>query len=118
MAFSADRGEIRLFAGISLQNPALHALLAMQKVVGSNPISRSRKSPAIAGFFVPDGGFLDHVSRHFRGRVLIQSSNVAPDKHHEGLFARTSEGAFELVLGASAHVENLLIDPPPACQAR
>jgi hypothetical protein len=40
MAFSADRGEIRLFAGISLQNPALHALLAMQKVEGSNPFSR------------------------------------------------------------------------------
>jgi hypothetical protein len=40
MAFSADRGEIHLFAGISLQNPALHALLAMQKVEGSNPFSR------------------------------------------------------------------------------
>jgi hypothetical protein len=44
MAFSADRGEIRLFAGISLQNPALHALLAMQKVVGSNPLSRFEKA--------------------------------------------------------------------------
>ena len=51
MAFSADRGETRLFAGISLQNPALHALLAMQKVVGSNPISRFRKDAYLQVFF-------------------------------------------------------------------
>jgi hypothetical protein len=42
----------RLFAGISLHNPALHALLAMQKVVGSNPISRSRKGLRLQVFFV------------------------------------------------------------------
>jgi hypothetical protein len=50
MVFNADRGEIRLFAGISLQNPALHALLAIQKVVGSNPISRFKRL-RFAGLF-------------------------------------------------------------------
>jgi hypothetical protein len=52
MAISADRGEIRLFAGISLQNPALHALLAMQKVEGSNPISGFEKACDLQVFFV------------------------------------------------------------------
>jgi hypothetical protein len=56
MAFSADRGEIRLFAGISLQNPALHALLAMQKVVGSNPISRSQKGLHLQAFSCHQSG--------------------------------------------------------------
>jgi hypothetical protein len=39
-----------LFAGISVREPALHALLAMQKVEGSNPFSRFREGLHLQAF--------------------------------------------------------------------
>jgi hypothetical protein len=50
---SARHGRKRSISRSFAMIRAPWLLLAMQKVVGSNPISRSRKSPAIAGFFRP-----------------------------------------------------------------
>jgi hypothetical protein len=48
---------------------------------------------------------------HFRGRVLNQSSNYPSGEYHERLFTGAAERPLELVLGASAHVEDLLVNP-------
>jgi hypothetical protein len=40
-----------VFAGNIRAEPHANALLAMQKVEGSNPFSRFRKRPALAGLF-------------------------------------------------------------------
>jgi hypothetical protein len=80
-------------------------LLAMQKVVGSNPISRFEEVPASAGFraFQPTpslglGGLLS-------GRWTMVNPKPAAGKHCEGLVERASDDLFEHLDAAVAHVE-------------
>jgi len=78
-----------LFAGNFVASSVERFLLAMQKVVGSNPISRFLECPAIAGFPVPS----DFRARPFFARILNQSSNVAPGQDGENTWRETDRRA-------------------------
>jgi hypothetical protein len=56
-----------VFAGIFSGEPALHVLLAMQKVEGSNPFSRSQEGLHLQGFFVDAVGWCVCVAGHPMG---------------------------------------------------
>jgi hypothetical protein len=85
-------------------------LLAMQKVEGSNPFSRSQKSPVFAGLFV-----LGALARPARfegsfGRVRFHSGDPPSRPGGEHLLNGAAEHALEHPGGGSAHVKHLLVD--------
>jgi hypothetical protein len=81
----------------------------MQKVEGSNPFSRSQKSPAFAGFL---------CSERSPGRPVSRVLSAEPGFSPETLRPDQAANASSTVLpstrsstpGASAHVEHLLVD--------
>jgi len=97
----------RLLCRIIQRRTGSEVLLAMQKVVGSNPISRSRKGLRLQVFFVGAVGWCVCFApdrNRTRGKAAVHSTR------RKRLFAGNS-GSFELLTSCGGNAEGHEFDP-------